>query len=303
MSLAIDDRKALARYRQVYGLGSEIDASHVRRHEALERELTQTLLGSSEQSRWADFETAYTRLYSELPWLNATPEATADGLEPRVQSWRFLVAARAKIYEVGSGRARLLRFLHSIGCECVATEITRERGQRHANDADGLTWRNSDGIHLTQFEPSQDYDCVISTQVVEHMHPEDLPTHFAQALQLLKSGGTYIFDTPHRSCGPHDLSRVFELDRAEYMHLKEYTWVELHAMLLKAGYSRVQAIFQLPGLAARGCIAPSSIYLRYLMLWDWLEDRLALPAPARRRLRKWLRWALVPSNVWLQATR
>lgn len=303
MSLAIDDPATVERYRLVYGLGQEIGADHVRRHEALERQLTQELLASTPDNRWTVFESAYTKLFTELPWLN--PPVSADALAPdaRILSWRHLVPAGAKVYEIGSGRARLLHYLRSIGCDCVATEITRERGERHASAGDGLTWRNSDGIHLTRFEPSGGYDCVISTQVLEHMHPDDLLTHLSEARQLLKPGGRYLFDTPHRSAGPADLSMVFALDSARYMHLREYNWVELRVLLRQAGYSRIEAVAHLPGLAARGAIATSGMYLQYMMVWDRLELLLGLSNSARRRLRKLLRAALVPSNVWLSATR
>jgi len=303
MSLDIEDPATLERYRRVYSLGADITADHVRRHEALERRLTDELMSSTAETRWTVFESAYTRLFTELPWLN--PPVSADALAPdaRILSWRHLVPRGAKVYEIGSGRARLLRYLRSIGCDCVATEITRERGERHASAGDGLTWRNSDGIHLTRFELSGEYDCVISTQVVEHMHPDDLLTHFAEARQLLKPGGRYLFDTPHRSAGPADLSMVFALDSARYMHLREYTWIELRELLRQAGYTRIEAVVHLPGLAALGAIACSRFYLHYMMFWDGLEEELGLGNRARQRLRRLLRLALVPSNLWLSATR
>lgn len=296
-----DDPAVLARYRAIYGLDESIGFEHIRAHEVLERELTDRLIASTPETRWEVFERAYTTLYSELPWLNS-PE-TLDPPDARIRAWRFLVPPGAKVYEIGSGRARLLRFLRSIGAHCVATEITRERGARHAGAVDGLTWRNSDGIHLTRFEPRSSYDCVISTQVIEHMHPDDVLVHFKEARELLKPGGRYLFDTPHRSCGPSDLSQVFGLDCAHYMHLREYTWLELRGLVRAAGYSRIEAVFHVPGLAHHGVIGASRVYLQYLLMWDRLENWLGLSHHARKRLRKALRIALLPSNVWLSATR
>lgn len=301
MSAYNQDAATLARYRTIYGLDDRVGLAQVRAHEALERELTDQLLCSTPDTRWETFERAYTRLYSELPWLNATHLDTAA--DARTRSWRFLVPPWAKVYEIGSGQARLLRFLRSMGAECVATEITRERGERHAAATDGLTWRHSDGIHLTRFESKGSYDCVISTQVIEHMHPDDVLTHLKEARELLKPGGRYLFDTPHPSCGPHDLSHVFNLERACYMHLREYTWLEMRNMLRAAGYSRIAAVCYIPGLSPHGIIACSRIYLQYLLLWERLEDLLALSHQTRKRLRKVLRLAVVPTNVWFSATR
>ncbi len=301
MNAPADDPAMLARYRAVYGLDDRVGYPQMQAHESLERELTNELLASTPATRWDVFERAYTRLYTELPWLNA-PETLVPP-NARIRAWRFLVPPKAKVYEIGSGRARLLRFLRSRGVDCVATEITRQRGERHAAAGDGLTWRNSDGIHLTHFEPRSTYDCVISTQVIEHMHPDDVVTHLKEARELLKPQGRYLFDTPHPSSGPHDLSLVFGYDRARYMHLREYTWIEMQDHLRAAGYSRIEAIFHVPGLAQYGVVGTSRLYLRYMLMWDRLEQALELSDQARKRLRKVLRLALVPTNIWLSATR
>ena len=301
MSMPAEDPAALARYRSVYGLDDHIGYEQVRAHEVLERELTEQLLASTPTTRWEVFERAYTRLYTELPWLNAREAPLVpDG---RIRSWRFLVPANAKVYEIGSGRARLLQYLRSIGSDCVATEITRERGERHAASADGLTWRNSDGIHLTNFESRSIYDCVISTQVIEHLHPDDVLTHLKEARELLKPEGRYLFDTHNPSSGPHDLSLVFGFDRARYMHLREYNWLEMCDRLRAASYSRIETVFHAPGLAQYGIIGASGLYLKYMLIWDRFENFFGLAHWARKRLRKVLRLLLVPNNVWLIATR
>ena len=302
MSLSEEQSVVLANYRRVYGLGPEVTYEQVLTHERLEKSLTRTLLESTPENRWQLFEEAYSSLYSGLPWLNqkAGDLETADS---KIGHWKFLVRGGARVYEIGSGKAQLLRFLLGQGCRCVATEITRERGERHIENADGLEWHNSDGVNLTRFEPAASFDYVISTQVVEHIHPGDIITHFSQARQLLKPQGQYIFNTPHPSCGPHDLSQVFGLDRARYMHLHEYTWVEMTELLQKAGYSRIDAVFGIPGLSIRGLVGKSSLYLRYLCFWDRLEERFELKMQSRRRFRKYLRLLLVPSNVWICATK
>lgn len=39
-------------------------------------------------------------------------------------------------------------------------------------------------------------------QVVEHLHPDDLASHFKGVAAILKTKGRYIFATPHSSVGP-----------------------------------------------------------------------------------------------------
>ncbi len=98
-----------------------------------------------------------------------------------------------------------------------------------------LSWGVSDGVHLERFESAASYDIVISDQVLEHFHPDDIATHLSGVHQILKPGGRYIFSTPHRFSGPHDVSSVFKCDKPLGMHLKEYTYREFMTALRQGG--------------------------------------------------------------------
>jgi SAM-dependent methyltransferase len=284
----------VSRYRENYGLGDEIGIEHVEAHRALEGRLTRELLASSPESRWQVFSTAYTELYQSLPWLNTSQEVSP----PRLTAWLKLLPEPSDLFEVGSGSAALLRELVRRGNRCVATEITPERGSKHLADSDGLQWHITDGIHLASFEPDEAYDAVISTQVIEHFHPDDLLTHFEHAHRILRPGGRYLFDTPHRSSGPHDLSSVFECDCAEFMHLKEYTHDELASALATVGFGTVKAV-----ISFRGFVVQSSFGLRALRLLDRLESRTISSAQTKRRIRTLMSKFGVSRNIWLVAYR
>jgi SAM-dependent methyltransferase len=296
----IVDDDTVSRYRKNYDLGPEVGPDHVQRHLNLEFALTQQLLASTPTSRWKVFYDCYTTLYKELPWLNKTPDEADETVRPDLLSWCSLLGSNAKIFEVGSGQARLLKYLVSVGHSCVATEITPERGSKHFDKGDGLVWHITDGIHLAEFEEKRSYDFIISSQVVEHLHPDDLIDHFKNARMILKSGGEYIFDTPHRGAGPHDLSLVFGLDFAVFMHLKEYTFLELRSALRAAGFKTIRAIFSTSGLRPRR----SASYLEYCIFCDRLLAALRLHPRAERRIRSsWrVRHTLhIPTNIWLSA--
>ena len=296
----LTDQEILQRYRTNYGLGEEIGLEHVRQHEALERKLTASLLESSPEQRWDVFSKAYTELYQSLPWLNVSV-AEPDAPPVYLSCWARLLPKAAKVFEIGSGKAVLLRYLSSLGHRCVATEITKERGSKHLPVADGLEWRQTDGVNLTRFEPANSYDVVISTQVMEHFHPDDVLTHFENARAILAKGGSYIFDTPHVSTGPHDLSRVFDEDRAIYMHLKEYSFREIGRLLEQAGFRSVKAVFCIKKMGATGPLRKSRLFFLYCCAWDWLEEKLGLNPNQRRKLRGLLRLVFVPSNIWIAA--
>lgn len=298
----LTDEEILARYRKNYGLGDDITLDKVEQHVQLEKALTARLLNFSPETRWTVFSDAYTELYEKLPWLNTNTKNT-DDIDGTIIRWKYLLPTPLRIFEIGSGKARLLKYLTSQGHQCVATEITKERGVKHLPSATGLEWHVTDGVNLRNFEPENHYDIVISTQVVEHFHPDDLVTHFRNARDILVNGGRYIFDTPHVSCGPFDLSRVFALDRAVFMHLKEYNYLDLGALLKEAGFRSVRAVFAIK--IGRGnskwAVRESLWYYRYCCFWDRLEMTLRLKPRSRRLFRKLLRLFFVPSIIWISA--
>lgn len=289
----IADEPAVSAYRLTYGLGEDITQDHVQKHLDLEGALTEELLGSEPEQRWEVFERAYTRLYAELPWLNEgvfTP--------PDFAPWLKILKPNSKVFEVGSGRAMLLRFLVRHGYDCTATEITRERGEKHIADVDGIRWHRTDGVNLDNFEPAAAYDVVVSTQVLEHLHPDDLPAHFAAARRILKPGGRYIFDTPHIGTGPHDLSKVIKAERPVFMHLREYDYEEMQSLLRAAGYRRLQAV-----VVKKGVVVLSAWMFWFYVLVDRIIKRLKLSPARERALRSSALFMKIgpPSNIWIAA--
>lgn len=230
------------RYKRNYGMpaDTEVTEEMILHHWDLEKKLTKELLESTPTSRWEVFEQAYTLLYSELEWLNKLPEDTRSPAE-KYKTWVETIGSKPKkIYEIGSGKGEMISYLAQCGFECKGTEITRERGEKHIKQsAPNLIWGSTDGINLSQFEPTNYYDVVASNQVIEHFHPDDLQTHFQSAYSILNENGRYIFTTPHCHTGPHDLSLVFKYDDPKGMHLKEYTYQELIEPLRVAGFKKI----------------------------------------------------------------
>jgi 2-polyprenyl-3-methyl-5-hydroxy-6-metoxy-1,4-benzoquinol methylase len=65
------------------------------------------------------------------------------------------------------------------------------------------------------------FDLVVSQQVIEHVHPEDVPIHLREVARVLRAGGTVAIETPNRRTGPQDVSRGFAVE-AEGLHLREW---------------------------------------------------------------------------------
>lgn len=280
------------RYRKKFGLADSypLDESMVRHHWDLERALARDLLQSSREDRWDVFERSYTTLYSACPWLNEGVDHGAEDDELDYAHFLKILGPPQDIYEVGSGRARLLGYLALHGHRCVATEVTRERGERWLDEKSNIVWRCCDGVNLARFEPPTHYDTVISTHVIEHFHPDDVSVHMANVNAILKPGGRYILAMPHKHCGPTDLSEVFGLDEPICMHLREYTWAETEAALHKAGFERFEAVYVAPTAVRRKL--PTSMpkhfkgkgYLSYVKAMEKILGTLS--PPLRRKVAR-----------------
>lgn len=274
------------RYKTLLGLDpkAEITTEMILLHWALEKRFRVELLASSPLDRWAVFERCYNQLYLDCWWIN---EYASGGIDISIKEvfhgdWRRLLGEPPqKIYEVGSGKGELVKYLAQAGFECRATEITRERS-RHAQESDRLTWGVTDGVHLDKFELPNSFDAVISNSVIEHLHPDDIRVHFTSAYVILKNGGRYLFSAPHVCRTPTDLSVLFGGTQSEGMHLKEYTYRELKDIASEAGFGKISAVWCLPAMLRRRIgLNPrpfvSSVYLTYLCLLE----KIILSLPKR----------------------
>lgn len=269
----------LSRYRRHYAIPESVELTedHLRQHLIVELEVTRELLASSPEDRAEIFARGYARIYEELWWFNVAEDA-AGVAAVDIRPWVAMIGPPCRVYEVGSGQGALARALAAAGYEVTASDISPERGgDREAED--GVTWAETDGVHLDRFAEPGSFDAVISDQVVEHLHPDDLVPHLRGAHALLRPGGVYAFRTPHGPTGPYDSGLAFGFDSPLATHLKEYTFAERVAALREAGYAKVLA--EQP---RRGGSRPSARYAEYLVFAERQLDRL--PLGVRRQVSK-----------------
>lgn len=284
-------QELIDRYKSVYHLSDEVEISEemILAHWELEKKLAKQLLESTPENRWKTFDRCYTKLYSELHWLNKVigsfgADQTPDDL---YSPWTFIIGDPPKtIYEVGSGKGALISYLAAHGYTCKGTEITCERGEKHVSEFLNLEWGRSDGVHLNRFENDDTYDVVLSSQVIEHIHPDDLVDHFNAVKSILIQGGRYIITTPHKFAGPSDISKVFKEDMVMGMHLKEYTYNEMRELLRRSGFNKISAVCRIPPKISRLLgitfkLRPSCLYFSYLCMVEKFIS--LLPVNSRRR--------------------
>jgi 2-polyprenyl-3-methyl-5-hydroxy-6-metoxy-1,4-benzoquinol methylase len=288
------------RYRRNYGIpaSTPLTAADVARHLERELELTERLLASAPEERREVFDACYSSLYEELPWLNEADATRGVG------DWPALIGPPpARVYEVGSGQGGLAVALAARGYDVTASEITLERGgERPAHER--LRWGETDGVHLDRYAAAGTYDAVVSNQVVEHLHPDDLPAHLRGALALLRAGGIYALNTPLAWHGPADIGAVFGFDAPVGMHLREYRYGELRDLARAAGFGTVKAAVGLPSRVRHrvgGSMHASAAYCDYVVGVEQALDRL--PSFAAKRAAAFLRAPLLPRTLLVVAVK
>ena len=210
----------------------------IRNHYEVEKELAARLLKSSRAERTRLFRTLYDELFARVPDHPRLTRRNEAELSERAVAAQLALLRRQlegvrTFLEFAPGDCRLsfevCRFVEKV----YAVDISDQTGgvaSRPANFELVLY----DGYHLDL--PPQTIDLAFSYQFLEHLHPDDVIPHFQMIKRLLRPGGAYIFSTPHRYSGPHDISAYFS-DTPQGFHFQEWTYRELGEVLEAAGFA------------------------------------------------------------------
>lgn len=225
----------------------------LKRHYEVEKALADRLRAArTREERAAIYETMYDELFAEVPdhpRLSA-PKTVRDVERINAQKLRLVepfLGGRMRVADIGAGDCSFAIALCDRVREVVAVDIT-EKSARIDGAPDNFTLVVYDGFHLPLEGGS--VDLALSDQLVEHLHPDDAEWHFRMILDVLAPGGSYVFRTPHRFTGPHDVSRFFTKGEPEGFHLKEWTFGELGSVLRRIGYRRVTGFWSARGRSA-----------------------------------------------------
>lgn len=217
----------------------------LKRHYEVERELAARLRSSTQEERAALFKELYTELFERVPdhprlTRRESPEESQRKVEGQMRLLRPFLKSGATLVEFAPGDCRLaIRACETAG-NVIGVDISDQR-----SDADMATAPAHfelavyDGYSLDL--PDQCADVIFSYQFLEHLHPDDFGPHLDLAHRLLKPGGVYVFDTPHRYSGPHDVSRHFS-ETLDCFHFQEWTHREMRARLKEHGFERSEFV-------------------------------------------------------------
>lgn len=227
----------------------------IRHHYEVERELAARLRASSPAERTRLFATLYNELFERVPdhprlVRRETPEDSLRKVEGQLRLLRPFLTAECTLLEIAPGDCRLAHAASRLCGHVIGVDISDQQGEGAAAP-ENFTLKVYDGYQVDL--PDAVADVAFSYQFLEHLHPDDVEPHLRLVHRLLKPGGRYVLDTPHRFSGPHDVSRFFGDDLVCF-HFQEWTFRSLEKELKSAGFGNVRVFrggsYQAYGLTA-----------------------------------------------------
>lgn len=214
----------------------------IRHHYEVERELAARLRASTREERTELFKILYSELFDRVqdhPRLarRDTAEASRRNLESQLRLLHpHFPGAEPKpvLVEFAPGDCRLGGAVTQWCSHVYGIDISDQRspGEVFPENFELIVY---DGYHLDL--PDNCAGLAFSYQFLEHLHPADVPLHFELTHRLLKPGGVYVFDSPHRFSGPHDVSVHFG-ESLECFHFQEWTYREMRGLLRLHGFGK-----------------------------------------------------------------
>ncbi|MCB0208464.1 MAG: class I SAM-dependent methyltransferase [Anaerolineae bacterium] len=206
----------------------------------LEKELAQRLRNANHQARRHLYRQVYQEYAQRLdPQQRIAQQPTPHAITLQAQLLGPFLNQDTIFLEVGSGNNALALHLAEQVHQVIAIEAFVENKHKLKLPAN-LQLIEADTPPFAL--PPASIDVAYSCHVIEHLHPEDAFDHAIEMYRLLVSGGHYICVTPNRMYGPHDISKHFDTI-ASGLHLKEYGYRELAALLRSAGFKRIKKLY------------------------------------------------------------
>jgi SAM-dependent methyltransferase len=243
-------------------------ASQIREHYQLERRLADQLRAASREQRLSLYRSLYDELLQSIPH---HPILQVGSVEQAKRQRRELVdyelgnlrpfLRRQHTYmEIGAGDCAVALAAAKVVKKVIAVDVSAEI-TKNLDPPENFQLILSTGCDIPV--PPGSVDVAFSSQLMEHLHPDDAIEQLQNIFAALAPGGVYVCITPNRLNGPHDVSRGFD-EASTGFHLREYSSGELRALFLRTGFTPVKVYararqfgMQLPGAALvplEGCL-------------------------------------------------
>ncbi len=219
------------------------DSEELRHRHEVERELGERLRCAPADSRRKLYGEVYeerTRRLPEHPLVvraRSSPSARQDAARPAARLVRHWATRTSRTLEIGAGDGEVTVMLAADVARAIAIDVA-DSLYPHPRPSLALL-ATFDGFAIPLATAA--VDVAYSSQVLEHLHPDDAIAQTSEVRRCLRPGGVYICVTPSAATGPHDVSRSFD-DRPTGLHLHEWTLPQLASMMRVAGFSRVRVV-------------------------------------------------------------
>ncbi|MCR4306370.1 MAG: methyltransferase domain-containing protein [Candidatus Yonathbacteria bacterium] len=252
-------------------------SEELKRHYEIERALAQKLRQANREERLRLYPQVYDELYREVPFLKTNPETIDRAhLRSTLRLLKPFLGQDKTFLEIGAGNLAVSREVARHVNQVYTLDVSKEFATALGPIPSNIRLIISDGLSVPI--PPASVDIAYSSQLMEHLHPDDAKEQLKNIYAALKPGGSYLCNTPHRLNGPHDISRYFD-ETATGFHLKEYTNGELALLMKEAGFKRVYSL-----TGAKGYVVPCPLFFL-----EAIESLLnLLPQKARKACSRWL---------------
>jgi SAM-dependent methyltransferase len=226
----------------------------LRRHYEVEKALADRLRRTaSREERAKLYESMYDTLFAAVPDHPRLTLAHDRAFIERMNRGRLAIVApylkaSSRVLDIGAGDC-VFSFVLARRARSVTAIDIAEGSAVLDNAPENFQLLIYDGFNLPVEAGSM--DLAFSDQLVEHLHVDDAEWHFQMIAKALAPGGYYVFRTPHRYTGPHDVSMYFTDGDPQGFHMKEWTYGEIQTVLHRSGYGKLTAIWYAKGLAVR----------------------------------------------------
>lgn len=263
----------------------------IRNHYEVEKTIAERLKKATREERKVIYQNMYDELFEKVPNHPRLSKRENSEMTAIANKTIFKLVSKfidkSKIFvEFAPGDCRFAMFMCNYVEIVYGVDISDQKGEVE-DIPTNFNLVVYDGYSL---DLQGNYaDVVFSNQFIEHLHPEDTEFHFKLVGKILKPGGKYIFQTPHKFTGPHDISRLFSIE-PEGFHLKEWTYLELAKIIKQEKFLSYSGYFYLKGFYVR-------LPFFYFVVAEYFCN--LFPYQARKVLAKYL----LKTNIIMVATK
>jgi len=248
----------------------------------MEKKLAKSLLSANAHQRRRLYRQVYDEFFRKVPFPNESEKDRIGSgfVSGHVKLLNHFLKPDSTFLEIGPGDCSLSLAVTKSVRKVYAVDVS-PKPSRSLHKPKNFHLIVADGVSVPV--PKASVNIAFSSQVLEHIHPDDALSHLKNVHRALTETGLYIAITPNRLWGPHDVSQFFE-DKAEGLHLKEYTVTELEKLFKTAGFSTVQLFIEVRGKVIRYPTFPVKVV-------EWCIQ--LLPPSVQKRVAKFAPFTLL----------